>query len=162
LQFHTLHGTVVSIEGKSRRTDRQRRHSHGFQAWNGKADGLLCDLKKEYGIFAPKRFGKQDARMGKTFLLWVTEEVLLQVFANWPKFSAWVLDNKSEYLHGGHLIDRAGYHKFKEIILDGVKLNPEAKVADNVFRAETEYRRDIHLMPLSRHRKAGPGAAQAH
>ena len=35
------------------------------------------------------------------------------------------MDYKPEYLHGGHLIDRAGYKKFKEIILDGVELNPE-------------------------------------
>jgi len=118
---------------------------------------------KFFRVLLGARTGKQEARMGKTFMLWVTEDVILQMFANWPKFSAWVLDNKPEYLHGGHLIDRAGYHKFKEIILDGVKLNPEAKVADNVFWAETEYRRDIHLIPLSQHKKAGPGAAaQAH
>ena len=43
---------------------------------------------------------------------------------NWQKFSAWVMDYKPEYLHGGHLIDRAGYKKFKEIILDGVELQP--------------------------------------
>ena len=42
-------------------------------------------------------------------------------------------DYKPEYLHGGHLIDRAGYHRFKEIILDGVELNPEALVAENIY-----------------------------
>ena len=42
-----------------------------------------------------------------------------------------------------HLIHRAGYVKFKEMILDGVELNPEAKVADaNLLgrgRAESKY-----------------------
>jgi len=117
---------------------------------------------KFYRVLLGARTGKQEARMGKTFMTWVTEDVILQLFANWPKFSAWVLDYKPEYLHGGHLIDRAGYQKFKEIMLDGVKLNPEAKVADNIFWAETEYRRDIHIKPLSEHKIAGPGATSAH
>ena len=64
--------------------------------------------------------------MGKIFLNWITEDALLQVFSNWQKFSAWVMDNKPEYIHGGHLIDIAGYPKFKELILDrkSTKLKP--------------------------------------
>ena len=76
------------------------------------------------------------------------QEVVLGVFGNWKKFSAWALDCKPEYLHGGHLIDRAGYHKFKEIILDGVNLNPEALVADNIFWAETEYRSNFNVKSI--------------
>ena len=117
---------------------------------------------KFYRVLLGARTGKQEARMGKTFMNWVTEDVILQLFANWPKFSSWVLDYKTEYLHGGHLIDRAGYAKFKEIMLDGVQLNPEALVADNIFWAESEYRRDIHLKPLAEHKKAGPGASSGH
>ena len=49
----------------------------------------------------------------------------------------WVLDYKPEYLHGGHLIDRAGYKEFKKRILEGVELNPEAKVADDIFWLRT-------------------------
>ena len=78
------------------------------------------------------------------------------MFANWQKFSAWVMDYKPEYLHGGHLIDRAGYVKFKEMILDGVELNPEAKVADEIYWAEAEQRANIHVKPISKHHKAGP------
>ena len=117
---------------------------------------------KFYRVLLGARTGKQEARMGKTFMNWVTEDVILQLFTNWPKFSSWVLDYKPEYLHGGHLIDRAGYQKFKEIMLDGVKLNPEALVADNIFWAESEYRRDIHMKPLSEHKKAGPGSSSGH
>ena len=63
------------------------------------------------------------------FLNWATEDVVLSVLGNWQKFSAWVMNYKPEYLHGGHLIDRAGYKKFKELMLDGVTLNPECLVA---------------------------------
>jgi anaerobic sulfite reductase subunit C len=66
------------------------------------------------------------------------------------------MDNKPQYLHGGHLIDMAGYHKFKEIILDGVELNPECLVAENIYWAESEQRANIHLLPLDKHPKAGP------
>jgi anaerobic sulfite reductase subunit C len=66
------------------------------------------------------------------------------------------MDYKPEYLHGGHLIDRAGYKKFKEIMLDGVELNPECLVAEDVFWTETEYRSNYNVKPLSHHHTAGP------
>ena len=50
------------------------------------------------------RSGKRIQEWGN-FLNWITEDALLQVFSNWQKFSAWVMDNKPEYIHGGHLID---------------------------------------------------------
>ena len=90
------------------------------------------------------------------FLNWATEDVVLSVLGNWQKFSAWVLDYKPEYLHGGHLIDRAGYKEFKKRILEGVELNPEAKVADDIFWAENEQRGNMHVMPVSQHKTAGP------
>ena len=84
--------------------------------------------------------------------------VILGVLKNWQKFSAWVMDYKPEYLHGGHLIDRAGYKKFKEIILDGVELNPECLVAEDIFWHETEYRSNFNVKPVAMHHKAGPQA----
>lgn len=90
------------------------------------------------------------------FLNWATEEVVLGVLKNWQKFSAWVMDYKPEYLHGGHLIDRAGYKKFKEIILDGVELNPECLVAEDIFWHETEYRSNFNVKPIAMHQTAGP------
>ena len=95
---------------------------------------------------------------GKMFLNWATEDVVLGVLKNWQKFSAWVMDYKPEYLHGGHLIDRAGYKKFKEIILDGVELNPECLVAEDIFWHETEYRSNFNVKPVAMHHKAGPQA----
>ena len=104
-----------------------------------------------YKIMIGGRTGKQYPRMGKMFANWLTEESVLAIMKNWPKFSEWVLGGKPVYLHGGHLIDRAGYHKFKEFMLRGVELNPEAIIADNINWAETEYRSNIHLKPLEQH-----------
>ena len=120
------------------------------------ASAWTRSAKKFYRVTLGGRTGKQYPRMGKIFRNWVTEDVVLAMFANWQKFSAWVMDYKPEYLHGGHLIDRSGYKKFKEMILDGVELNPEAKVAEDIYWAENEQRANIHVRPVSEHKTAGP------
>ena len=60
---------------------------------------------KFYRVILGGRTGRQTPRTGKMFLNWATEDVVLGVLKNWQKFSAWVMDYKPEYLHGGHLID---------------------------------------------------------
>ena len=107
--------------------------------------------KDFYKIVIGGRTGKQYPRMGKMFANWLTEDSVLAIMSNWPKFSEWVLGGKPVYLHGGHLIDRAGYQKFKDFMLDGVTLNPEAYIAETINWAETEYRSNIHVKPLDQH-----------
>ena len=109
-----------------------------------------------YKVIIGGRTGRQTPRLGKMFLNWATEETVFAVLENWQKFSAWVMDYKPEYLHGGHLIDRAGYKKFKELMLDGVTPNPECLVAEDLYWTETEYRSNYNLKPLSQHHAAGP------
>ncbi|MGL5000422.1 MAG: sulfite reductase subunit C [Cetobacterium sp.] len=111
--------------------------------------------KKLFRVTIGGRTGKQYPRMGKMFLNWVTEDVVMAVIGNWQKFSSNVLHHKPMYIHGGHLIDRAGYQKFKEIMLDGVELNPEAEVAQRILWAETEYRANINVKPMSKHPSPG-------
>jgi anaerobic sulfite reductase subunit C len=41
-------------------------------------------------------------------------------------------------------------------MLDGVELNPECLVAEDVFWTETEYRSNYNVKPLSHHHTAGP------
>ena len=107
---------------------------------------------KFYRVILGGRTGRQTPRTGKMFLNWATEDVVLGVLKKWA------LDYKPEYLHGGHLIDRAGYKKFEEIILDGVELNPECLVAEDIFWHETEYRSNFNVKPVAMHHKAGPQA----
>ena len=73
-----------------------------------------------------------------------------------PALSVLLIQITLQNLHGGHLIDRSGYKKFKEMILDGVELNPEAKVAEDIYWAENEQRANIHVRPVSEHKTAGP------
>ncbi|MBQ1523537.1 MAG: sulfite reductase subunit C [Firmicutes bacterium] len=109
-----------------------------------------------YRVILGGRTGRQTPRLGKMFLNWASEDVIIAVLKNWQKFSAWVMDYKPEYLHGGHLIDRAGYKKFKEIMLEGVELNPECMVAEDIFWNETEYRSNFNVKPIEMHHHAGP------
>lgn len=104
--------------------------------------------QKFYRVLIGGRTGKQTPRMGKIFLNWVTEDVVLAVLKNWEPFSAEVLNHQPIYLHGGHLIDIAGYHRFKDLILQGVHLNKEAMVAERISFAETEYRSNINVKPV--------------
>jgi len=104
-----------------------------------------------YKILIGGRTGKQYPRMGKMFANWLTEDCVLAILKNWPAFSDWVLGGKPVYIHGGHLIDRAGYQKFKDFMLKDVTLNPEAMIAENINWAETEYRSNIHVKPLEQH-----------
>ncbi|EAW7999555.1 hypothetical protein S819_17780 [Salmonella enterica] len=47
----------------------------------------------------------------------------------------------------GHLIDKGGYLRFKERVLRGVQLNPEAMVAERIYWAEDESVARMHLKP---------------
>lgn len=104
--------------------------------------------KPFYRILIGGRTGKQYPRMGKTFADFLSEEAVLAIIKNWQAFSADVLKGQPRYLHGGHLLDMAGYEKFKEMMLKNVTLNPEARIAENVYFAETEYRGRIHVKPV--------------
>lgn len=126
------------------------------------ASAWTRDPQKFHRVMIGGRTGKQYPRMGKMFLNWVTEDVVIGIFHNWPKFCAWALDYKPIYLHGGHLIDRAGYLEFKKRILDGIELNPEALVAERIYWQEDEKRANINLRPIKRHRGAGPGSQDGH
>ena len=104
--------------------------------------------KPFYRILIGGRTGKQYPRTGKTFADFLSEEAVLAIIKNWQAFSADVLKGQPRYLHGGHLLDMAGYEKFKEMMLKNVTLNPEARIAENVYFAETEYRGRIHVKPV--------------
>ncbi|EBZ2789301.1 TPA: anaerobic sulfite reductase subunit AsrC, partial [Salmonella enterica] len=93
------------------------------------------------------RTSKKTPRVGKLFLNWVTEDVIKQVIVNLYEFEKEMLGGKPIYLHMGHLIDKGGYLRFKERVLRGVQLNPEAMVAERIYWAEDESVARMHLKP---------------
>lgn len=99
-----------------------------------------------YRLLIGGRTSRTSPRVGKVFLDYITEDVLIKVIGNWREFSANTLDYKPVYIHGGHLIDKAGYFKFKEMMLRDITLNPEAKVAKRINWNEQEYRANFNVV----------------
>lgn len=101
--------------------------------------------KKLYRVTLGGRTSKKNPRIGKIFVDYVTEDVLLGIFKNWIPFSKEILHNTPVYMHGGHLIDMAGYNKVKEILFKDVNFNEEAKVAERMNWSEVEYKSNINV-----------------
>lgn len=108
--------------------------------------------RQMWNVIIGGRTGKQYPRMGQMFARWMDEDTVIQMMKNWKDFSAYVLDNKPVYLHGGHLIDRVGFPTFKKMMLKDVDLNPECLIADRINWTEKEYRSSINVMKVEDHK----------
>ncbi|MSS78610.1 sulfite reductase subunit C [Anaerococcus sp. AGMB00486] len=108
--------------------------------------------RRMWNVIIGGRTGKQNPRMGQMFARWMDEDVVIKMMKNWKEFSAYVLDNKPVYLHGGHLIDRVGFPTFKKMMLKDVELNEECLIADRINWTEKEYRSSINVMKLEDHK----------
>ncbi|CAG9000807.1 MAG: Anaerobic sulfite reductase subunit C [Candidatus Celerinatantimonas neptuna] len=101
-----------------------------------------------YQVRLGGRTSKKTPRVGKIFLNWVSEDVITQIIPNIFAFEKEMLGGRPVYLHMGHLIDKGGYLRFKERVLEGVKLNPGAFVAERMYWAEDEYVANTHVKPV--------------
>ncbi|MGL5614709.1 MAG: sulfite reductase subunit C [Sarcina sp.] len=104
--------------------------------------------KPLYRVTLGGRTGKKNPRMGKIFVDYVTEETLFAIFNNWIPFSKDVLNNQPRYIHGGHLVDMAGYEKVKKLLFKDVQFNKEAKVAERINWVEIEHKTNINVKPV--------------
>ena len=82
-----------------------------------------------YRLLIMGRTGKKNPRLAMPFLDRVTEEVVLKVIKN-------TLDYVDKHIlrslvkeHIGYIVDRTGYPVFRDAVLEGVQLNPEARIA---------------------------------
>lgn len=98
-----------------------------------------------YQVRLGGRTSKKTPRVGKIFLNWVSEEVIVSLIRNIFEFEKEMLSGTPIYLHMGHLIDRAGYMYFKDRVLQGVNFNLGAQVADRMYWQEDSYRADAHM-----------------
>ncbi|PSU48643.1 sulfite reductase subunit C [Photobacterium frigidiphilum] len=103
--------------------------------------------KQLYMVKLGGRTSKRTPRVGKLFLNWVTEDVIHQVLNNLFAFEKEILEGTPVYMHMGHLIDKAGYHAFKDRVLRDVTFNEEAHVAERLYWAEDEYVANLHVKP---------------
>jgi anaerobic sulfite reductase subunit C len=78
------------------------------------------------------RTGKKNPRLAATFLEWAAEPVILAVLRNVYKFIDEHIDRSLPKEHLGYIVDRIGYPAFRDALLDGVALNPQARVAERL------------------------------
>ncbi len=88
--------------------------------------------QKFYRLLIMGRTGKRNPRLAMPFLNWVTEQVITQVLKNTiPYVERYILRCLPKE-HIGYIVDRTGYEVFRREVLEGVELNPEAKIARNI------------------------------
>lgn len=101
--------------------------------------------KKLYRMVIMGRTGKRNPRLAETFIQWATEDVLVQIIRNTYDFVENYIDKGLAKEHIGYIVDRQGFYKFKEEVMQGVVLNPEAKVADNIQWGGYWYKQGMNM-----------------
>ncbi len=101
--------------------------------------------KKYYRLIIMGRTGKKNPRIARTFMEWVDEETVLAVIMNTYKFVEKHIDTTLPKEHIGYIVDRVGFPEYRRMALDGIKLNPEAKVAKQMTWGGYQYEKDTFM-----------------
>ncbi len=95
-----------------------------------------------YRMVIMGRTGKRNPRIAMPFMKWASEDVIVKVIENTYDFVARYIDTSLAKEHIGYIVDRVGYPKFKEEVLEGIKLNPEIEIAENIQWNGYYYKQD--------------------
>lgn len=82
-----------------------------------------------YRIIIGGRTGKKNPRLANTFIEDASEEVVLAVCKNVYSFISRYIDPKPPKELMGYIIDRKGFDTFTREVIQGINLNPEARLA---------------------------------
>ena len=85
-----------------------------------------------FRIMVLGRTGKRNPRLAAPFLEWVTEDIIIQVLRNAYNFIDQYINRSLPKEHLGYIVDRTGYPAFRDALLNGVELSPEARVAESL------------------------------
>lgn len=87
------------------------------------------------------RTGKKNPRLAEDFIKWCDEESILKMVKNaYAYIEEYIDPNAVEHKeHIGYIVDRTGFEKFKDYIMDGVELGPKAEVADTLYWGGKHY-----------------------
>lgn len=87
------------------------------------------------------RTGKKNPRLAEDFIKWCDEESILKMVKNaYAYIEEYIDPNAVEHKeHIGYIVDRTGFEKFKEYIMNGVELGPKAEVADTLYWGGKHY-----------------------
>ena len=91
--------------------------------------------KKYYRLVIMGRTGKKNPRLAEDFMIWADEDTIVKVITNTYKYVTEYIDKEAPggKEHIGYIVDRTGFMEFKKWALDGIELNDEIIVKDNVY-----------------------------
>jgi anaerobic sulfite reductase subunit C len=85
--------------------------------------------QKFFRLVVMGRTGKKNPRLAAPFAEWVTAEVVLGIMENLYPYIQEYIDKSLVKEHVGYIVDRTGYQVFRDWLLRGITLNPEARIA---------------------------------
>lgn len=100
---------------------------------------------KYYRMVIMGRTGKKNPRIALPFIKWGTEDMMLEIIKNTYDFVDRYIDRSLAKEHIGYIVDRVGFQVFKEEVLNGVKINDKAQIAENIQFGGYFYKSDGSL-----------------
>lgn len=102
---------------------------------------LTRSEKKTYRLIIMGRTGKKNPRLAELFLKWADEDTVVQIIKNTYGFVDRYIDRSEAKEHIGYIVDRQGYAKYKGEVLEGIELNEECIVAEDISWSGSWYRK---------------------
>ncbi|MFV0379737.1 MAG: sulfite reductase subunit C [Anaerorhabdus sp.] len=104
--------------------------------------------KPYYRMVIMGRTGKRNPRIAMPFMKWASEDVIVEVIKKTYEFVDRYIDRSLAKEHIGYIIDRVGYQTFKQEVLDGISLNKEIQIAENIQWNGYHYKSDNQFRSL--------------
>ncbi len=98
---------------------------------------------KFYHLVIMGRTGKKNPRTAQPFIFWANEDVVMGVITNMYKYIDKYIDRSLAKEHVGYIVDRTGYQVFRDMVLEDVSLNSDARVAKHINWDGYHYGSDI-------------------
>ena len=132
---------ALSVENNKIVRDAQKCIGCGECVLNCPTGAWARDEKKYYRLAIMGRSGKKNPRLAEDWILWVDEESIIKIIVNTYKFAKEYIakDAPGGKEHIGYIVDRTGFMEYKKYVLEGVTLNKEAIIKNNVYWSGIHY-----------------------
>ena len=102
-----------------------------------------------YRMVIMGRTGKKNPRIAMPFMKLASEDVIVGVIKNTYAFVDRYIDKSLAKEHIGYIVDRIGYQTFKEEVLEGIVLNKEIQIAENIQWNGYSYKADNQFKSMN-------------
>ncbi len=101
--------------------------------------------EKSYRMVIMGRTGKKNPRIAMPFVKWADKEMVTQIIKNTYAFVDRYIDRSLPKEHIGYIVDRVGFRTFREEVLEGVKINDKAQIAEHINWNGYWYKQDLQI-----------------